>query len=194
MRNITLNQLYSSFHSAIMLEQLELKIKNTIRDIPDFPKKGILFKDITPLFLDQSLCAEIIDEMVKKIEPSIDVICGIESRGFLFGILLAQKLNKPFVMIRKQGKLPADKVSVKYALEYGEATIEVHNGFILPGQKVLIHDDLLATGGTAMAAAELVKMQQATVSQYSFLVELGFLDGRQLLQQICPNIKSLIQY
>jgi adenine phosphoribosyltransferase len=194
MRNITLNQSYSLFHPANMLEQLELKIKKSIRDIPDFPKKGILFKDITPLFLDASLCAEIISEMIKTIDPSIDLICGIESRGFLFGILLAQKLNKPFVMVRKQGKLPADKVSVNYALEYGEATIEVHKGFILPGQKVLIHDDLLATGGTAMAAAELVKMQQATVSQYSFLVELGFLEGRHLLQQICPNINSLIKY
>ena len=177
-----------------MLETLETKIKNTIRDIPDFPKKGILFKDITPLFLDQDLCTQIVDEMIKTIDSNIDIICGIESRGFLFGILLAQKLNKPFVMIRKQGKLPAEKVSVNYALEYGEATIEVHHGFILPGQKVLIHDDLLATGGTAKAAAELVKIQHATVIQYSFLVELNFLKGRQLLQQICPNIQSLIHY
>ncbi len=177
-----------------MTETLQYKIKKAIRDIADFPKKGILFKDVTPIFLDPNLTLSIVDEMEKNLSKEIDVICGIESRGFLFGILLAQKMKKPFVMIRKAGKLPAEKVAVHYKLEYGEASIEMHKGFIEPGKKVLIHDDLLATGGTAMAAAELIKQQGGIVLQYSFFVELSSLNGRKLLNNISDNIQSLVMY
>ncbi len=177
-----------------MEEVLETRIKQAIRDVKDFPKKGILFKDITPIFLNANLTRDIVDEMAKRIHSNIDIICGIESRGFLFGILLAQKLEKPFVMIRKAGKLPAEKIAVQYKLEYGEAIIEMHKGFIQPNQRVLIHDDLLATGGTALAASELIRQQQGIVEQYSFLVELSFLKGQELLKTVSNQIDSLVIY
>ena len=135
---------------------LEASIKSTVRDVPNFPKEGIIFKDITPILENQELCSKIVDGFIEKISVKPDAIAGIESRGFLFGMLLANKLNIPFILIRKSGKLPYKTISQEYALEYGTAKIEMHVDSFKPGDNVLIHDDLLATGGTADAAAELI--------------------------------------
>ncbi len=174
---------------------LENKIKNTIREVPDFPKPGIVFKDITPIFHDQQLCSEIINEFVKQIaERNINAIVGVESRGFLFGFALANKLNVPFILVRKVGKLPAKKISYEYDLEYGSATVEMHVGEIKNGWNVLIHDDLLATGGTAEAAAKLIEMQNGVVAGFAFIVELDFLNGKEKLKQYSDTIISLVNY
>jgi adenine phosphoribosyltransferase len=174
---------------------LSTSLKNTIRDVHDFPKPGIVFKDITPILENPVLCTEITDEFIRKLgNTPIDAIVGIESRGFLFGILLAQKLSKPFILVRKAGKLPGATISCEYALEYGTATVEMHSNSIRKGWNVLIHDDLLATGGTAWAAAELIRQQQAKVAGFAFVVELDFLNGKAKLAGISENIVSLIHY
>lgn len=173
---------------------IENEIKAAIRDIPDFPKEGIIFKDITPIFSNPELCTKIVDELEKQVKPlNIEVIACLEARGFLFGPLLAQRLNIPFIPLRKAGKLPYKTFSHSYALEYGEATIEMHQDAILPGQRVLIHDDLLATGGTAAAGAELIKKLGQVVG-YSFLIELSFLNGRDKINSITDNIHTLVTY
>ncbi|MGZ3865608.1 MAG: adenine phosphoribosyltransferase [Bacteroidia bacterium] len=175
--------------------QLTEKIKAAIRDVPDFPKPGIMFKDITPIFHDQQLCNEITDafcEPFKTKKP--DAIIGIESRGFLFGMLMANKLGIPFVMIRKAGKLPYKTISREYALEYGTAKIEMHVDAVKKDWNVIIHDDLLATGGTAVAAAELVKSAGANVMGFNFVVELDFLNGKQKLTKHTNNVQCLIHY
>lgn len=137
---------------------LEAHLKEIIRDIPDFPQPGIIFKDITPVLKDQALCSQIVDAFVDRLgHMEIDVIAGIESRGFLFGMMLANRLNVPFIPIRKQGKLPFKTISESYKLEYGQATIEVHEDAFPAGTKVLLHDDLLATGGTVVAASKLIQ-------------------------------------
>ncbi len=164
------------------------RMKEAIRTIPDFPKPGIQFKDITPIFLDPQLCTDIIEALNEEFHlQDIDAIVGIESRGFLFGLAMATRMRKPFVLIRKAGKLPAATVSYKYQLEYGEAVIEVHEDAIQPGWRVLVHDDLLATGGTAVAAGKLVEKLGAEVAAYSFLVDLSFLDGKSQLHKEFPN-------
>ena len=174
---------------------LEARIKACIRDVPDFPKDGILFKDISTLLLQPALANAILDGLAAQYsDAGIDAIAGIESRGFLFGNALALRLQKPFVLIRKAGKLPAEKISHSYELEYGHATIEMHRDAVSPGQRVLIHDDLLATGGSAEAAAQLIRDAGADVAGFSFLVELGFLGGRSRLQAIHPEIRSLAVY
>jgi adenine phosphoribosyltransferase len=170
------------------------KITSAIRDVKDFPKPGIVFKDITPIFHDQTLCREITDEFVNNIEGKIDAIVGIESRGFLFGLLLAHRLHVPFILVRKSGKLPYEVISHEYALEYGTSKIEMHIDSIRPGWRVLVHDDLLATGGTAGAAASLVQKQRAEVAGFAFLVELDFLEGRKKLEEFSKNILSLVHY
>ncbi len=170
------------------------KIKQTLRDVADFPKPGIIFKDITPVLQDPMLCSEIIQALVLQLKDiKIDVIAGVESRGFLFGLALAQELNVPFVPIRKAGKLPFKTIQESYNLEYGSATLEVHQDAFLPGQKVLIHDDLLATGGTVTAASKLVAALNAEVVAYSFLISLDFLNGKDGLSQYCPHIFSLVR-
>src|SRR3954470_21279093 len=136
---------------------LEQDIKDKVRNIPDFPKPGIVFKDITPLFYDQKLCSNIVDGFIERLGEKPDAIVGIESRGFLFGFLVANKLDVPFVLVRKAGKLPYKTVSCEYALEYGTSKVEMHIDSLKKGWNVVIHDDLLATGGTAEAAANLVK-------------------------------------
>jgi adenine phosphoribosyltransferase len=170
------------------------KIKKTIRDVVDFPKPGIMFKDISPILEDQALCSQIVDGFIKELDHKPDAIAGIESRGFLFGILLANKLNVPFVMIRKAGKLPYKTISCSYGLEYGTACIEMHIDALKKNWNVLIHDDLLATGGTAEAAAQLIKQQGADVSGFAFVVELGFLKGKEKLKKHSNNIICLAQY
>ncbi len=171
------------------------KLDAVIRDIPNFPKPGILFKDITPIFRDPTLCADIVDAFVERLKDvEIDVIVGIESRGFLFGLMLANRLKKPFVPIRKAGKLPYKTVQQEYQLEYGSAIIEMHTDAILPGQRVLIHDDLLATGGTVTAAGKLIQQLGGVISGYCFIVNLDFLHGREKLHQFSTNLVSLIDY
>jgi adenine phosphoribosyltransferase len=172
---------------------ISTKLENSLRDIADFPKPGILFKDITPILKDASLCTEVIDEFVSRLEGiQIDVIAGIESRGFLFGLMLANKLGIPFVPIRKKGKLPFNTVAESYDLEYGSATLEIHTDAIFSGQRVLIHDDLLATGGTVGAATRLVQKLEGEVAGYAFVVSLDFLNAREQLEAVSENIITLV--
>ena len=173
---------------------LEANIKDAIRDVADFPKPGIMFKDITPIFENQTLCNQIVDGFVNIIGPKPDAIVGIESRGFLFGLLLANKLGIPFVLIRKAGKLPYKTISYEYDLEYGTAKIEMHVDSLKPNWNVLIHDDLLATGGTAEAAAHLVNQQGAKVCGFTFVVGLEFLNGKDKLIKHSNNITCLAHY
>ena len=169
------------------------KINHEIRDIADFPKPGIIFKDITPILANPILVKEIANWFVKKAEADgIDVVVGVESRGFLFGMMIAEKLGIPFVPVRKEGKLPHETIKHSYNLEYGSATMEIHTDAIKDGQKVMIHDDLLATGGTALAAAELVKKLGGKVGNFSFLIELGFLDGKKKLLSENDAIYSIV--
>lgn len=157
-------------------------IKAQLRNVPDFPKPGILFKDITPLLANPTAFHLTIDAFVHRfLGDHIDVVVGIESRGFIFGGALAARLNASFVPVRKPGKLPAATDKVSYSLEYGEGTLEMHQGSIAKGARVLIVDDLLATGGTASASATLVQKQGGVVAGYAFVVELDFLDGRKRL-------------
>ena len=174
---------------------LETRIKTAIRDVPDFPKPGILFKDITPILMDHQLGVDIAEQMAKEAEKwNIDAIVGVESRGFFFGMMAAQVLKVPFIPVRKAGKLPYQTVSHKYDLEYGSAEVEMHIDTIQPGWNVLIHDDLLATGGTASAAAELIQKQKGNVAGFSFLVTLDFLNGKEKLDAYSKNFSSLVNY
>jgi adenine phosphoribosyltransferase len=174
---------------------IQTKLKAAIRDIPDFPKPGILFKDITPILKDAALCCDILDAFSTQLKDiEIDVIAGIESRGFLFGLMLANKMGVPFVPIRKQGKLPFNKIQQPCELEYGSAILELHEDAILPGQKVLIHDDLLATGGTVSAATRLIKQLQGSIAGYAFVISLDFLNGKEALKRETSNVISLISY
>jgi adenine phosphoribosyltransferase len=174
---------------------IQSKLKAAIRDVPDFPKPGILFKDITPILKDSALCCDIVDAFAAQLrDVEIDVIAGIESRGFLFGLMLANKLKVPFIPIRKQGKLPFRKIQQPCELEYGSAILELHEDAIVPGQKVLIHDDLLATGGTVSAATRLVQQLNGEVAGYAFVISLDFLNGKEALQRQSSNIISLISF
>jgi adenine phosphoribosyltransferase len=158
------------------------KLKASIRDVIDYPKPGIIFKDITPVLADPGLVREIIAELVSRYKESkIDAIAAVEARGFIFGSILAHELNCRFVPVRKAGKLPYKTKSIEYALEYGTASIEMHTDSVQPGWKVLIHDDLLATGGTAAATAEMVRQFDAEIAGFSFIINLGFLPGKNNL-------------
>lgn len=174
---------------------IESKIKDVIRDVNDFPKPGIVFKDITPIMLNPQLSQEIIDHLVNVYrDQNIEAVAGIESRGFLFGYPLAIRLGVPFVLIRKKGKLPYDKISHDYDLEYGSATIEMHTDAVKKNQRILIHDDLLATGGSASAAAHLIQKCGAQVVGFNFLVGLDFLNGEDKLKEFSDNIINLVRY
>ncbi|MCC7344493.1 MAG: adenine phosphoribosyltransferase [Deltaproteobacteria bacterium] len=170
-----------------------MDLKKIVRDIPDFPKPGIIFKDITPLLQNPEAYKHIVDRFVARYrEKPVDVIVGIESRGFLFGSVLAYVLGKSFAIMRKKGKLPYTTVSYTYKLEYGEDTIELHEDAIPKGSRVLIVDDLLATGGTAAAAAHLVEKMGGKVAELAFVIELAFLNGRKALGDY--PVFSLIEY
>jgi adenine phosphoribosyltransferase len=174
---------------------IEQQIKEAIRDIPDFPKPGIVFKDITPILKDPALCKNILDAFVDQLKDTpIDVVAGVESRGFLFGLSLACRLGVPFIPVRKAGKLPFTIKQKVYELEYGTATIELHTDAFEPGQRVLIHDDLLATGGTVTAASELIEEMGGIVAGFSFVVGLGFLGGRERIAPISDKILVLADY
>jgi adenine phosphoribosyltransferase len=171
------------------------KIKSSVRDVQDFPKPGILFKDITPLLVDFRVRRQIVKALaVEARKLKVDAIIGVESRGFLFGISLADELNVPFVPVRKAGKLPFTKNKIEYELEYGTAEIEIHTDALVKGSRVLIHDDLLATGGTALAAAQLVKSIGGDVAGFGFIIELSDLKGREKLLKYNTNIISLATY
>ncbi len=174
--------------------QIETRIQQAIRNVPDFPKPGIQFKDITPIFLDPALCNDIADATIERLPEIPDAICAIESRGFFLGMLLSHKLNVPLFPVRKAGKLPAKTRAYTYDLEYGSATLEIHTGVVQPGWKVLVNDDLLATGGTAVAAAELVKAEGGIVAGFAFIVELSFLKGLEKLDQYNADILRLVTY
>ncbi len=171
------------------------KIKQTVRNVPDFPKPGINFKDIAPVVENPSLSKEIVQEFANQLrEKNIDAIVGVESRGFIYGMPLALELNVPFVLVRKVGKLPFDTIQHSYELEYGSATVEMHVDSIKPNWNVFVHDDLLATGGTAIAAAELVKKQGGNIAGFGFIIELSFLKGKEKLSDFSENIINLVTY
>jgi len=168
-------------------------IANKIRDIPDFPKKGIVFKDITPVLSDIDALRISVKEMASPfVNQDIDVVVGIESRGFIFGAPIADILNASFVPVRKPGKLPWKTEKVEYELEYGTDSLEIHLDAIEKGQRVLIVDDLLATGGTAEATCKLVSKVEGNIIGFTVLVELEFLEGRKRLNQY--NVHSLVKY
>jgi len=168
-------------------------IKRVIRDVPDFPKPGIVFKDITPILQDAAVFQQTIQALVQRYQGrDFDKIAGIESRGFLFGSALSYALGKGFVLVRKKGKLPWKTVSMSYDLEYGTDTIQMHEDALRPGEKVLLVDDLLATGGTSLAACELVEKMGGKIAECCFVVELDFLKGREKLKG--KEIFSLVHY
>jgi len=170
-----------------------MSIKNYIRDIQDFPKPGIGFKDITPLLIDPKATKECLQLLLDGLKnKKIDKVIGVESRGFFFGTLLAQELNAGFVPVRKPKKLPFDTISATYDLEYGTDTLEIHTDAIKKGEKILIHDDVLATGGTAKAVCELVEKLGGEIVQLSFIMELTFLNGREKIKPY--EIFSALKY
>jgi adenine phosphoribosyltransferase len=176
---------------------LEKKLNEVIRNVPDFPKPGVMFKDITPIFLDAELCDEITEYIISTFlhnHGKIDAISAIESRGFFIGVLIANKLKIPLFPVRKAGKLPAKTRSFSYDLEYGSATLEIHTDVVKKGWNVMIHDDILATGGTAMAAAELVQAEGGNVAGFSFIATLDFLQGRERIMPYSKNIVSAIRF
>lgn len=175
-------------------QELIRRLEETIENVPDFPIPGIQFKDISTIFLDPKLYEDVIADLVAFSKGKVDAVCGIESRGYLFGIAVAVALEVPFVLIRKSGKLPPPVISEEYDLEYGSAVIETREGQIKPGQRVLIHDDLLATGGTTEAAAKLVEKQGATVSQFSFLIGLKDLKGEEKLKKFKAEVYYILEY
>lgn len=170
-----------------------IEISTKIRNIPDFPQKGVLFRDITTLLKDSEGLKKSIEELQKfLLGLDIDIIVGAESRGFIFSVPIAYNLNKGFVPVRKKGRLPAETYSVEYSLEYGTAVLEIHKDAIMPGQKVAIVDDLLATGGTAEAMIKLVEKAGGKVVAVNFLLELEALNGRSLLKGY--NVNSVLKY
>jgi len=169
------------------------QLKNLIREVPDFPKKGILFYDITTLLKDKFGFAALIDRFSQHyLDQKIDLVLGMEARGFIFAPALAYRLGAGFVPVRKVGKLPAATVKFDYALEYGTNSLEMHRDAIKPGERVLIVDDLLATGGTAEATAKLASQLGAEIAGLAFVVELDFLKGREKLKQY--DVLSLLHY
>ena len=174
-----------------------MDLASRIRDIPDFPKPGILFKDISPLLADPQALAHVIDLLAEPFCPggpggAIDVVAAAEARGFIFAAPVALRLKKPLVLLRKPNKLPHTTHSVRYDLEYGQAELHMHTDALAPGQRVLLLDDVLATGGTMLAAAELVRLAGAVVAAYSFVIELSFLEGRA---RLAPHaVHTLLRY
>ena len=171
------------------------KIDLLIREVPNFPKPGINFKDITNLLLHPDLTSEIVDAFIEKLRGiQVDAIVGVESRGFLFGFLLANRMRIPFIPIRKAGKLPGETISYSYKLEYGSAEVEVHKSDIRKGWSVVVHDDLLATGGTACATSELIEKLGAKVTAFTFVISLDSLNGQDRLEKYSKEVISLKRY
>jgi len=170
-----------------------MNLKDRIADYPDFPKKGILFRDFSPILADPSALSYVIDEFAKKFHPNdVDVFAGIESRGFILACALALKYNKSMILLRKAGKLPGKTVKMSYTIEYGKAIMEVQKTAIDEGQRVLICDDLLATGGTAKAAAKLIEKINGVVVGFAFIIELLDLNGRDKIKEYRSEV--LVEY
>jgi len=174
---------------------VEQLLRSVVRDVADFPRKGVIFKDITPVLLDPKVSNLVLDFLEDKYKKMpLDAIAGVESRGFLFGFALANRLNLPFILIRKKGKLPAQVISHDYELEYGSSTIEMHVDSVQANQRILLHDDLLATGGSAYAATQLIEQCGGEIASINFLVELKFLKGREKLTKYASTIDSVLSY
>jgi len=169
-----------------------LDLKRFIRDVPNFPRAGIMFRDITPLLAHGPAWHETVDRMAERYRGRLDIVLGVESRGFLIGSAVAYSLGCGIAVVRKPGKLPAAKFNASYVLEYGVDTLEIHQDAFIPGSRVLVVDDLLATGGTAEAAISLVRQLRGEVVEAAFIIELTFLNGRQRLAPC--TVFSLIQY
>lgn len=174
------------------MSDLEFRLKSVIRDVPDFPKAGIVFKDITPVLASAALLTEVTEHYADRYRGKVDAVVGMESRGFIFGTPIALSLGAAFVPARKPGKLPYERISEEYALEYGSARLDMHVDAVRPGQRVLIVDDLIATGGTAAATARLVERLGGVVVGMAFVIELTFLPGRQA---VSPHlVDSIVRY
>ena len=170
-----------------------MNLKDKIKDYPNFPKKGILFRDFSPILKDPSALSFIADEISRYFHPKdIDLFAGIESRGFILACILASKYNKGMIMIRKAGKLPGKTTKLSYSIEYGKDTIEIQKDIIKEGQRILICDDLLATGGTAKASAKLIEKVGGRISGFAFIIELTELNGIKGIKEY--NCKSLVKY
>ncbi len=170
-----------------------MDLKSHIRNVKDFPKPGIMFRDITTLLKNPEAFDYTLEQLLEFAKAKkINKVVGIESRGFIFGSVLAHKLNCGFIPVRKPGKLPAEKVSISYSLEYGEDTLEIHKDAIQKGDRVLVHDDLLATGGTMNAVCRLIEKLGGEIVQVSFIVELSFLNGREKLKSY--DVRSIVNY
>jgi adenine phosphoribosyltransferase len=167
-------------------------LKQLIRDIPDFPQPGILFRDITPLLRDPAAFRQVTAALAEPFRGRVDAVAGVESRGFIFGAPLAAELGVGFLPIRKAGKLPGDKLAMEYALEYGTSTLEIHTDAVRPGERILLADDLLATGGTARAAGGLIEAVGGKVEGIAFVIELLFLQGRTVLEGY--DVRALLAY
>lgn len=178
---------------VILYPAMEIDLKRYIRDIPDFPSPGILFRDITPLLKEPKVFRHVVDLFTEEVrKDKIDAIVSIESRGFLFGAPLAYQLGVPLIPVRKPGKLPAEHMSVEYSLEYGTSQLDIHNDALRSEERIVIMDDLLATGGTAVATAKLVEVLGAKVERMVFLIELAGLAGREKLRDY--RVTSLVSY
>jgi adenine phosphoribosyltransferase len=163
---------------------IEQILKSLIRDVPDFPKPGVVFKDITPLLATPAARRQVVEAIAKHYrDRGIDALAAVEARGFIFGTLLAQELNIPFIPVRKSGKLPYKKIHEEYELEYGRASIEMHTDAVKKGWRILVHDDLLATGGTSSATARMIQNLEGEIAGFSFIINLGFLEGERMLTQ-----------
>ena len=172
-----------------------MDLKKYIRSIPDYPKKGILFRDITTLIKDNQAFKYTVDKITDMItDINFDKVVGIESRGFIFASAIAYKLSKPLILIRKKNKLPSEKYSEDFELEYGKATIEIHKDSIKKNEKVIIIDDLIATGGTSMAAARLVKKSSGKIESFIFVINIFDLNGKNLLEKESYKVLSLIDF
>lgn len=171
------------------------ELHSAVRIVPDFPKEGILFRDITSILENPEMFDEVLSRLIKSLSGlTIDGIAGVESRGFIFGTHIAKHFNVPFYMIRKQGKLPLDTHKESYDLEYGSSILEVHKQSIKENQNILIHDDLLATGGTAEACAKLVLASKAKVAGFSFVIDLKDLKGGAALSKYSSEVKKVLTY
>ncbi len=175
-----------------MNDNLKVALRGLIRDVPDFPKAGIIFKDITPLLANPEVFTQVVGLIASEWVGKIDVIAALDARGFIFGGAVAMEMHTPLVILRKKGKLPGQIYSISYGLEYGTDTLEMHKDALKPGMRVLVIDDLLATGGTAKAARDLIKLSGARVVGYSFIVELDGLGGRERLNGC--TVQSLVLY
>jgi adenine phosphoribosyltransferase len=170
-----------------------IDLKSRIRDIPDFPEKGVLFRDVTTLLQDPAAFRQVIDQMTEHFRGSNAThICAVEARGYIFGAPLAYNLDLGFIPVRKPGKLPYDTISQAYELEYGKNVLELHRDAVGPGDRVLVIDDLIATGGSSRATAQLIEKLGAEVAGFGFVIELGFLKGREALEGY--EVYSLLQY